>query len=474
MFIYFVPRKWGYYLNFEAALAFFAVTFIVLRAVTAINRKLGLSGDLRGYVCMIGVPLLAFMAWPASPFLAEAAFWRYPVDQEQARALSKSLIGDSQIVGGRLVQWYISGADYWSDMRPQLTYNLRTRFDDQFYFSAIDYLVETGKNSEESVEPRHTNLGSHYLERDLGLAGIVLGRRHATRLALFSRRHSFRGAYAVGREKVARFVEGQAGPVDLVASYCKRADLFDAMAALQARSFTKSSETAEFSSYVFIRLNQKYLWDSAPDNEFSRNHGLFFYFDRADSRTLDEVDGCRRVETRHGRLVTEPVVWPAEQKRPIVFDHAVVGRELLRAERFKLADEGRNMMPYIRRQGATERPCPEMCFDGARGTWAFQAALAPEAFSDTRGPTLLRMTLRIRSGFLAVAMYDEKDQAMEPLRFDPSVEVYDIVIPIPEPRRLSRRFPVGLSTYADLLTADFDIISATLHPSSVTNRDREP
>jgi hypothetical protein len=454
----------AYYLNFEAALAFFAVTFIVLRAVTIIGRKWGLTGHLRGYVCMIGVPLLAFMAWPASPFLAEAAFWRYPVDQEQARALSKSLIGNSQIVGGRITQWYISGADYWWDMRPQLTYNLQTRFDDQFFFSAIDYLVETRPNSEESVEPRHTTLGSHYLERDLGLAGIVLGRRDATHVALFSRRHSFRGAYAVGHEKVARFVEGQSGSIDLVASYCKRADFSRVMAALQARPFAKSPGTAEFSSHVHIMLNQKYLWDGAPDNQSSRNHDLIFYFDNANSRTLDEVEGCRRVETRHGRLVATPVVWPAEQKRSMVFDRTVVERQMLRAERFRLADEGRNIMPYIRRQGATERPCPEMCFDGARGTWAFQASLAPEAFSDYRGPTLLRLNVRIRSGVLAVTTYDENDQGMEPLRFDVSPEVYDVVIPIPEPHRLSRRFPVGLSTYENLLTADFDIVSATLHP----------
>jgi hypothetical protein len=202
------------------------------------------------------------------------------------------------------------------------------------------------------------------------------------------------------------------------------------------------------------------------DQEIARNHGIFFYFDKAGAHTLEGVDGCQRIETRRGRLAIEPAFWPTAQGSPIVFDHVAVEHEMLRADRFRLERPGRDLLPFIRRQAATDIPCPNVCFAGAKGNWVFQASLAPEALPQAQERSLLRLKFKVRSGVLAVRIYDEKDQALNSLRFDASREPYDIVIPVAASGQLSPHFPAHFSSYADLATPDFDLSAATLYPMS--------
>jgi hypothetical protein len=91
------------------------------------------------------------------------------------RACARRLIGNNALVGGRLGLWYISGAQSWYEVAPELLW--RSDISDislPDYFSKFDYVVENSHMSNTTINSQLESLPSWYVNGILKLHGFVL------------------------------------------------------------------------------------------------------------------------------------------------------------------------------------------------------------------------------------------------------------------------------------------------------------
>ena len=130
------------------------------------------------------------------------------------RASARRLVGPDAFVGGRLGLWYVSGAQSWYEVSPDLLW--RNNISDislPEYFSSFDYVVENSHMSNTTVNASLESLPSWYVSGILKLHGFVFNEQHNIMDFLIFKTSppSKIAGYIVDEQRVSYFTETPAG-----------------------------------------------------------------------------------------------------------------------------------------------------------------------------------------------------------------------------------------------------------------------
>ena len=143
---------------------------------------------------------------------------------EIMRACAKRLVGGDAFIGGRIGLWYISGAQSWYDISPDLLWkNDMSDISLPEYLSKFDYIVEHNHMSYTTINSSKESLPSWYASGLLKLHAFVVNEQHQVMDFLIfktSARSALTG-YIVDEHKVLRFDENSEGAFVFVSRLCQ-------------------------------------------------------------------------------------------------------------------------------------------------------------------------------------------------------------------------------------------------------------
>ena len=140
------------------------------------------------------------------------------------RACARRLVGNNALIAGRLGLWYISGAQSWYEVAPDLLW--RSDISDislPDYFSKFDYVVEDSHMSNTTINSRLESLPSWYVNGILKLHGFVFNDQNniMDTLIFKTTAPSKISGYIVDEQRAFYFNESPAGDFVFGARVCQ-------------------------------------------------------------------------------------------------------------------------------------------------------------------------------------------------------------------------------------------------------------
>ncbi len=145
-----------------------ATTLFAFRSLKPMAALLFVAGACWG--TQLGYPVYG-------PYVVKKDILLAPMDI--MRACARRLVGENAFIGGRLAAWYISGAQSWYEISPDLLWRSDiSNVSLPEYFGAFDHVVESSHMSNTTVNSAQESLPSWYANGILKLHGFVFNEQH--------------------------------------------------------------------------------------------------------------------------------------------------------------------------------------------------------------------------------------------------------------------------------------------------------
>jgi hypothetical protein len=221
VFAYSQGKSAGYFLP-ELLIYFCGIgllTGLMLRTLAA----RAMAGDARG----AAVPIVMSLATCGVTQLGHPVYfhllWQRQVPaMDVARASAKQLVGPDAFIGGRIGLWYVSGAQRWYEISPDLLWQKDiSGIDLHNYFSQFDDIVEHDHMSNTTVNAQLESLPSWYVSSLLKLKGFFVADQHDNlNFLIFSTAPSKLAGYIFEKGRLVRFDESPEGDWVFVSRLC--------------------------------------------------------------------------------------------------------------------------------------------------------------------------------------------------------------------------------------------------------------
>ena len=369
------------------------------------------------------------------PFLSTREFLIAPMDL--MRASARRLVGPDAFVGGRLGLWYVSGAQSWYEVSPDLLW--KSDISDislPKYFSRFDYVVENSHMSNTTVNSSLESLPSWYVSGILKLHGFVFNEQHSIMdfLIFKTSAASKIAGYIVDGQKVSYFSETPTGDFVFGSRVCQfeswpavnRFNLphFNAIYLPKApradasRSILPAASVNDPQSAVVTFV--------MPEQDFEARHKTF----DAECRVLDTARGAL-AEVDVGELLASRA-----QERPMHFYKSVEDAEARRFDNKTVSFPGfdlDHMVLAYAKASIRSRDQVKLVVT-AREPYSFAASIE---IPDTAlpEPAWVAVRLRITKGQIGIGILDESKNDFIDRHFvdggDGSETVYVRIKPTP-------------------------------------------
>lgn len=339
---------------------------------------------------------------------------------EIMRACARRLVGPNALIGGRLGLWYVSGAQSWYEISPDLLW--KSDISDislPEYFSRFDYVVENNHMSNTTLNSSLESLPSWYASGILKLHGFVLNEQHNVMdfLIFKTSTPSKIAGYIVDEQRAFYFNESPAGDFVFGSRVCEfeswpavnRYNLphFNAIylpkAAPQdsSRSFLPNAHANDPQSAVVTFV--------MPSKDFDVRHNA-----------IDA--GCHVLDTARGSLTeidVNELLASRGQAPPMHFNRNVEDSEAKRFDDKTVALPGFNLdhmvLAYSKANIQTRGPVKVVTTSKERYSFAASIEMPDVALPE---PAWVAVRLHVSKGQLGIGILDEKKNSFILRRFE--------------------------------------------------------
>ena len=361
---------------------------------------------------------------------------------EIMRACARRLVGPNALIGGRLGLWYVSGAQSWYEISPDLLW--KPDISDislPEYFSRFDYVVENSHMSNTTLNSSLESLPSWYASGILKLHGFVLNEQHSVMdFLIFKTSPSSKIAgYIEDQQKVFYFNESPGGDFVFGSRVCQ----FESWPAVN--QFNLSHFNAIYLPKVPRTGSSQSILPAAgagdpqsavvtfviPVQDFEARHNTF-------------DAGCRVLDTARGSLTevnVKELLASRGQQPPMHFYRNMEDAEAKRFDDKTVSLPGFSLdhmvLAYSKASIQTRGPVKVVTTSKDRYSFAASIEMPDVALPE---PAWVAVRLHIFKGQLGIGILDEKKNDFIGRIFedagDASETIYLKLKPTPGPRAL--------------------------------------